>query len=225
LDGGRALRRSVAISLAVLGGLLLVGLVLWLAIPRVPGVAHLKPDAAAQRLMSSRLRLGKVSVGPYSSAPRAGQITALSPAAGQFALALSPVDVTVYEAPDTVVVPSVVGCFVEDATGTIEKAGLRPKTSGGTWVVTSQRPAAGSTVRYGSTVGIEAMAWVHSTKGTDSKGFWAVHGALVLRYGLERSMADCLGQCHTAADLCARPGCHSASVFRVLLPRGRIQSQ
>jgi hypothetical protein len=216
--------KPIVLSLIAILGVALVLVALWFTFPRVPAVGHLAPAEAASVLGKSGLRLGQVSE-EQESLERAGKVASQNPAAGTRVLVATPVNVTVYSRPATVTVPSVVGSLVDDVKGLLTDAGVRASAPATGWVVTSQDPKAGTSAPYGATITVRTMPWAHSRTGTLKKEFLAVHGAMVLRYGFSRAMADCVGQCHSTQNLCTlRAGCHSVTSFEQLLgPAYRVR--
>ena len=124
----------------------------------IPDVTGLSEDEAKKALEDAGLKKGKVSKG-YSDSVAKGNVISSSPIAGASGYYKGDsVDLTVSKGPENVTIPDVTGKSQDEATKTLEEAGLKVKVNkrlGGPFgTVRSTDPAPGSSVKPDSKVTI-----------------------------------------------------------------------
>ena len=124
----------------------------------IPDVTGLSEDDAKKALEDAGLKKGKVSKG-YSDSVAKGNVISSSPIAGASGYYKGDsVDLTVSKGPENVTIPDVTGKSQDEATKTLEEAGLKVKVNkrlGGPFgTVRSTDPAPGSSVKPDSKVTI-----------------------------------------------------------------------
>ena len=124
----------------------------------IPDVTGLSEDEAKKALEDAGLKKGKVSKG-YSDSVAKGNVISSSPIAGASGYYKGDsVDLTISKGPEKVTVPDVTGKSQDEATKTLEEAGLKVKVNkrlGGPFgTVRSTDPAPGSSVKPDSKVTI-----------------------------------------------------------------------